>query len=276
MQPNPGTNLDAKLPPHITLLPIVADAPLLPGLATNCFVVQRTGDVGAWVIDPPSEQSQAIDIIAAAAGDVGGVWVTHTHPDHIGGVAELVARTGARVYAHPAARPYLPEECQFVELAENAQLDGWRVLHTPGHRADSITFLEESSGIALVGDLVAGAGTVVISPPDGNLGDYLRSLHRLRDEVQPALLAPGHGPLIDEPQLLLTHYIEHRLARERKVVANLSNIPTPLDKLVPIVYDDTPPALYPLAERSLLAHLLKLAQEGRAVQTEAGWYSSEL
>ncbi len=271
--PNPGATPNAPLPPWLRVLPIVADAPLLPGMATNCFVIQAGR--GALVVDPPSERAEAVEaIVKAAGGPITGILVTHTHPDHIGGVAALVARTGAAVYAHPAARAHLPSGIEQRAVTEGDEVAGWRVLHTPGHRPDSISFLGPE-GVALVGDVVAGSGTVVINPPEGDLLEYLASLRRLRDEVRPALLAPGHGPLIDDPQTLLSFFIEHRLQRERQVVAALSDAPQTLADLVPRAYADTPPALYGLAERSLLAHLLKLQREGRAAEGPQGWRLSE-
>ncbi|MDQ4074705.1 MAG: MBL fold metallo-hydrolase [Chloroflexota bacterium] len=268
--PNPGANPDASLPSSVRVLPIVADAPLLPGMATNCYLIS-TG-TGTLVVDPPSGREEALDSIQAAAQEgIEGVLITHTHRDHVGGLGGLVERKQVPVYAHPKARQHLPEGIEFREVREGKDIAGWQVFYTPGHRADSVTFYSRGSGCAIVGDLVAGFGTVVISPPDGDLGDYLDSLRRLRDEIRPTLLAPGHGPLIDEPEILLSYYINHRLTRERLVIDALSETPRSLQTLLPNVYADTDPSLYPLAKHSLLAHLLKLQREGRARETEEGW-----
>ncbi|MGB0385629.1 MAG: MBL fold metallo-hydrolase [Ardenticatenaceae bacterium] len=270
---NPGANPMARLPDDVCMLPQDAVVNLV-GQKTNCYLLFT--ERGTWVVDPPSDRAEQLnEIMSAVRGPIVGLLLTHTHQDHTGGVAALVAQSGVSVYAHPKAQPFVPTHLPFMPLNEGDQLDGWQVFEVPGHRFDSLCFFSPSSGCAIVGDLVAGAGTVVLSPPEADLLDYLHSLRRLRDEIPATLLAPGHGPLIDQPKTLITHYINHRLGREQLVLRALSQTPTPLSALVPRAYPKLNPALYPLAERSLLCHLIKLQREGRADQGAAGWHNSQ-
>ena len=176
------------------------------------------------------------------------------------------------VYAHPRARETLGDNFQWIDVGEGSTIDGWKVYELPGHRYDSVAFVHEETKTAIVGDLVSGAGSIIVDSTDGDLFDYMASLYRLRDEIQPSLVLAGHGPLSNQPQVLLTHFIEHRLKRERLVFGSLTQEPQALAQLLPVAYADTPPTLYPIAERALLTILLKLQKEGRAVQESLGWW----
>jgi glyoxylase-like metal-dependent hydrolase (beta-lactamase superfamily II) len=113
--------------------------------------------------------------------------------------------------------------------------------------------------------------TVVISPPDGDMTAYLQSLERLL-ALDLAALAPGHGRLIDQPHDEVRKLVAHRMKRERKVLAAFGKRnPATLDDLLPLVYDDVSPGIFPVARRSLHAHLLKLKRDGRAVEEGGRW-----
>jgi len=150
-----------------------------------------------------------------------------------------------------------------------------RVLHTPGHASNHLCFLlTEASGERLLftGDHVMQGSTVVINPPDGDMRVYLASLKALLDEPLD-WLAPGHGFLVAQPHDVLRALIAHRLKREAKVAAVLAGVgPATIDCLLPQVYDDVPTALHGVARRSLLAHLLKLQQEGAAQCHAERWH----
>jgi glyoxylase-like metal-dependent hydrolase (beta-lactamase superfamily II) len=147
-------------------------------------------------------------------------------------------------------------------------------LHTPGHRFDHLCFLREDSGVLFAGDLVAGSGTVVIAPPEGDLADYLASLRRLL-ALDISLILPAHGPPISSPRALLEGYIQHRLEREAQVLDGLAAGDRAAESLVARIYADVDPGLHALAAQTVTAHLLKLEREGRVVRAGDGWRLQE-
>jgi glyoxylase-like metal-dependent hydrolase (beta-lactamase superfamily II) len=148
---------------------------------------------------------------------------------------------------------------ELLELGPQACL---RVVHTPGHAANHLCYLLQEEKTLFTGDHVMQGSTVVINPPDGDMQAYMASLQQLLDEDL-AWLAPGHGFLIAEPRAALIRLIEHRRAREAKVLQAIAEGHVGLEALLARVYDDVHPALHPAARRSLLAHLEKLRAEGR-------------
>jgi glyoxylase-like metal-dependent hydrolase (beta-lactamase superfamily II) len=184
----------------------------------------------------------------------------------------LAAATGAAVGGRRASHAmwqdesfdaaFEPIDGQRLALGDDATL---RVIHTPGHASNHLCYLLEEERLLFTGDHLMQGSTVVINPPDGDMAAYLRSLQSLLDDEALDWLAPGHGFLVGQPQAVLRGLIAHRLRREAKVLAVLrSVVGATLPELLPRVYDDVPSALHPVAARSLLAHLLKLAQDGAA------------
>jgi len=136
----------------------------------------------------------------------------------------------------------------------------FRTIATPGHSADSVCLL--AGGACFTGDTVLGSGSVFIAPGDGSLSAYLQSLRRLR-ALELDVLCPGHGPYVWDPDAKLDEYIEHRLDRERRLVAALDSGLRARDDLLDAAWPDAPPQLRPAAALTLAAHLEKLAEEGR-------------
>ena len=247
---------------------------VMTGPGTNTFLVADEAAGAVVVIDPGPDIPDHLRRIADEVGKRGkarAILVTHGHPDHAEGADALRDLLGVPVYAW--SREGVPAMDIALADDEVVAVGGRRLraLYTPGHRFDHLCLLLEDSAALFAGDLIAGEGTVVIAPPEGDLLDYMASLRRLR-ALAPRLILPAHGPLLDQPQAVLDYYITHRDEREQQVLAALANGPQPIMNLVRVVYAEVNPDLHPLAAQSLLAHLQKLEREGRVyrVTDDAG------
>ncbi|TDT44244.1 glyoxylase-like metal-dependent hydrolase (beta-lactamase superfamily II) [Halospina denitrificans] len=252
------------------------NAGIMTGPGTNTYLVRDAR--GFMVVDPgPSDEGHLEQVLSATAGQVHHILLTHTHPDHSPGAALLRERTGATVVGLPAPElpEHHPEPAPDLVPEDGACLgDGpgrLRVLHTPGHASNHLAFLMESEGLLFAGDLLMQDSTVVISPPDGDMADYMASLTRLLAEPVSWLL-PGHGQLMDDPNAVFDYLITHRHVRERKLIGALRALaPADEQTLLGRVYSDVDSRIHPVAARSLKAHLLKLEREGRVCRSGDGW-----
>ncbi len=261
----------------IAMLPLRTRT-LPPAATTNAYLL---GLGEAVLVDPGSDLPEEIDRLLAAlaaAREKDGrrvieIWLTHHHPDHIAGAAEVQRRLGIPIAAHPEtaerlgtrlsiARTLRDDERIELAGAEPGEAMTFRVLHTPGHARGHLCFFEERQGSLLCGDLVAGIGTIVIDPPEGNMSDYLASLDRML-ALLPRTLFPAHGPAIEDAPGKLREYVEHRQRREDKVLAAWGQGLRSAREMVATVYDDAPDAARPLAERQIEAHLSRLRVLGR-------------
>jgi glyoxylase-like metal-dependent hydrolase (beta-lactamase superfamily II)/8-oxo-dGTP pyrophosphatase MutT (NUDIX family) len=246
--------------------------PLPPATHTNAYLV---GEGEMALIDPGSgekdELRELFALIEALERDgrkLTTVLLTHEHPDHRGGVAEVCKRWRVKVASHELTARQVAAD---IKLADGdwVRLAGtrdWslRAIHTPGHARGHLCFLHPRTQSLFTGDHIpGGTGTVIIDPPDGDMADYLNSLRRLSGEPIQTLF-PGHGSPQGGAIRRIQGLIDHRMAREQKVLAALGSEPQKLAALVTRAYADTPREMWPYAERSLLAHLLKLEREGRA------------
>lgn len=251
----------------------------MTGPGTNTYLVGGGGSSGWAVIDPgPALDGHVEAILAAAPGPITRILVTHTHTDHSPATLALKARTQAVV--HGLAPRY--REWQDTTFAADVTLTGGEriplaphthlaVIHTPGHAGNHLCYLLEEEKLLFTGDHVMQASTVVINPPDGDMAAYIASLRSLLD-LDLEWLAPGHGFLMAQPRAAIEAIIAHRLKREGKVVGALqAHGPATLVDLLPVVYADVPQRMHPMALRSLTAHLLKLRDDGRAVEDEGVW-----
>lgn len=248
---------------------------VMTGPGTNTYLV---GAAELAAIDPGPDNAAHVAALRAAVGSrLRWIFCTHTHPDHSPAARALAAATGARVYG---MRPPRDGRQDATFAPDHVLADGERVecagfalraVHTPGHASNHLCYLLEEERLLFTGDHVMQGSTVVIAPPDGDMTAYLKSLERLTT-LDVACLAPGHGQLIATPHDEARRLIAHRLRRERKVLdAFRQRNPAALDELVPLVYDDVSPQLHPVAARSLSAHLIKLACEGRVAEAAGRW-----
>jgi ribonuclease/clavin/mitogillin len=243
---------------------------LPPATATNTLVVGRKRLAVIEPATPYADERAALDeLLGALVGtgaDVAAILLTHHHQDHTGYATALRERTGAPIFAHAltAARLDFPVDHLLANGEEVALDDGFSLaaMHTPGHAPGHLVFYERRTGLAYAGDLVAGTGTILIDPEDdGDMIAYLASLERVA-AAEPVALVPAHGPVLDDPQACLRRYRAHRLMREERVLAAIPAAWRAVSAVLAEAYADTPTALWPLAARSLEAHLRKLATEG--------------
>ncbi len=250
---------------------------VMTGPGTNAYII-GTGELA--LIDPGPESAPHLAAMLGATGKhLKWILCTHTHLDHSPGARALKAETGAQLLGFGCVPDDGRQDSEFAP--DRALHDGdvldcgsfrLRAMHTPGHASNHLCYLLEGKRWLFTGDHVMQGSTVVISPPDGDMVAYLKSLEKLL-ALDLAVLAPGHGHVIERPHDEVRKLIAHRLKRERKVLdAFAKKNPATLDELLPIVYDDVSPRIHPVARRSLHAHLLKLRIEGRAVETAGAWH----
>lgn len=257
---------------------LAPNATLLTGPGTNSIVLGAPG--GAVVIDPASDNSDHLDALVQEGKKRGGIrriLITHGHSDHFGGAAALRERLQVPILAYSRKGVPIADE----ELADAAVLsvgsDTLRAIYTPGHRFDHLCFYMEQHHILFAGDLISGITTNVIALPDGDMYDYIASLRRLQD-IDIAEIVPGHGPNISNAQAKISEYIEHRRLREQQILQALEALPrgSTTQEIVPPVYSDVDPKLYPIAAWTVEAHLLKLEKEGLVERIgEKGWALAE-
>lgn len=237
------------------------------GPGTNTWIL--ADEPVAVVIDPGPDDDGHLDKIVRAAGalPVGLVLVTHDHPDHLPLAEKLADRTGARVARHP--------ELADGDVVRQGKL-AITVLHTPGHARDHLCFWLAGDRVAFTGDLVLGQGSTMITWPDGDMAAYFESLRKL-ENLQPRILFPGHWDPVMDPPAKLRQYREHRLDRERQILAEVGRGPGTAEELTQRVYgaEVSGPELMRAAEMTLRAHLAKLVAEGR-VSSRPGPPGAEL
>ena len=233
---------------------------------TNTWVLREPGARRSVVVDPGPSLVGHLDAVAEAAGDVAVVLLTHHHADHAEAAREFAERVGAGVRALDPAYRLGSEGLADGDVVDVDGLEV-RVVGTPGHTGDSLSFLLPADGAVLTGDTVLGRGTTVVAHPDGRLGAYLDSLdrlHALAEAHEATSIWPGHGPVIPDALAALDHYVAHRRQRLEQVEAAIATLGVPAGSadpraVVEVVYADVDPVLWGAAELSVRAQLAYLA-----------------
>jgi glyoxylase-like metal-dependent hydrolase (beta-lactamase superfamily II) len=245
---------------------------------TGTYIV---GSGSVAVIDPGPDMDDHLEaILDATRGEtVSHIFVTHNHIDHSPLSRPLAARTGAKIYAcaHPGVptdsavrleagddRAFAPD----VGLCEGGVVEGegWTLeaIPTPGHTSNHICYALHEENALFSGDHIMGWSTTVISPPDGDMADYFRSLALIRSRNFQTLW-PTHGPPILEVDQFIQAYTDHRRDRERQILSALAQGPASIKTIVPVLYAAVDPRLHPAAAHSVLAHVIQLVAEGRVL-----------
>lgn len=260
---------------------------LLPATHTNATLL---GGRVFYLVDPGSPDDDANAALAALIRDrVGrgdqfaGVVLTHRHRDHTAGAPYFVRAFACSVWAHPitaaevSARVTVTHEVgegSVLPAGDGASITVW---HTPGHARGHIVLIDPETKLAVVGDMVAGEGSILIAKPDGHVAQYIASLRRLR-QAELAILVPAHGPVITQANAKLDDYIAHRLKRDAAVLRAVQEAgPRGCDvaAVVAVVYATTPTPLLPWAALAAAAHLDKLVEDGAVSVRDERYYASD-
>jgi endoribonuclease LACTB2 len=247
------------------------------GPGTNCYLVGMDGPA-PLLIDTGIGLPVWADLLREHLAETGApplarCLMTHGHGDHVGGVADvqrLCPGIPFHKHAWPGKDERVPVPLQPIADGDVIRGPGYtlRAVHSPGHAPDHICFYLEEERALFTGDVILGVGTTVIPRDGGDLGQYLDTLRRLQT-LDLARIYPGHGPVILEPQEKIAFYLEHRLERERQILAELAGGPRDVMTMVRSIYREYPPNLYPAAAQSVTAHLDKLEREGRVHRDDA-------
>ncbi len=244
------------------------------GPGTNTYLVGMDGgtpllmDTGSGV--PAYAELLRGHLKETKAPPLSRVILTHAHADHIGGAADvrkLYPRISVSKCPWPERDAQFPVELGVLKDGDRIAGEGYtlRAVFTPGHAPDHLCFLLEEERALFTGDVILGVGTTVIPLEGGDLGAYLDTLRRLLT-LGVERIYPGHGPAIENAPAKITQYLEHRLERERQVLAEISGGAKTVPEIVRSIYREYPSNLHAAAGQSVLSHLIKLEREGRVAR----------
>lgn len=247
-------------------------------LGTGTYIVGR-GEVA--VIDPGPDMDDHLEAILGAlepGEKITHILITHHHSDHSPLAGPLKARTGATIYGCAVAE--IPVDDSGVRMEAGADFGfapdvslcgggqilegpGWTMeaIATPGHTSNHICFALKEENALFSGDHIMGWSTTVITPPDGDMTDYMDSLDKVKAR-EFSILWPTHGPPITDVTPFIEAYIAHRRAREAQVLKAVTEGHGKIREMVPVLYADVDPRLHPAAARSVLGHMIDLVRRG--------------
>jgi glyoxylase-like metal-dependent hydrolase (beta-lactamase superfamily II) len=247
------------------------------GPGTNTYLVGMDGAT-PLLLDTGSGVPEYVNLLRghlreAKAPALNRVILTHAHPDHIGGAADvrkLFPKAPVAKCPWPGRDAHFPVELEVLKDGDRITGEGYtlRAVFTPGHAPDHLCFFLEEEEALFTGDVILGVGTTVIPLDGGDLGQYLDTLRRLLT-LGAKRIYPGHGPVIENAPEKITQYLEHRLEREQQVLHELSMGAKTVMEIVRAIYREYPANLHAAAGQSVLSHLIKLEREGRVERNDA-------
>jgi glyoxylase-like metal-dependent hydrolase (beta-lactamase superfamily II) len=219
------------------------------------------------VLDPGPAIESHVAAIREAMPRLETILITHRHGDHAPAAVPLKQATGARIIAPPSV---LTDDVVDVRVTGGEFVEALKVVATPGHTREHVCYLT-GDGDLFTGDTILGEGTTTIFPPDGHMGDYIRSLQALR-ALNPKTIYPGHGPTREDALALIDEYIAHRLQREQQVMEALRTGANTIGAMRHRIYPELDSRLHGAAEIQISAHLIKLQEEGRVDARDGAYF----
>jgi len=256
--------------PGVHLIPIATPTFVMGMYPTNVYaiVAGKTALIDAGHTDEEAIGKMLEYIRNLAPPRLEYILLTHPHPDHAGGCSKIKEATGAKIVVHSTGtahlEPYGVKADVIVHDGDALDIGGimLKVIHTPGHTADSVCFYMQERRILFTGDHILGLGTPVISRISGDMAQYIKSLERLL-KYPIRLICPGHGPPVREPHRKIKELISHRKEREQQILSSLRYGRKSLTELVAEIYPELDQRLVELAKSQVTAHLKKLVEEDK-------------